>query len=67
MTVSQKWDKRVGQWHDHVNSAAAFGKVLDRILDLSQPQLSDVCVDLGAGTVKFRADRFWSWPSGHPR
>ena len=50
MTVSQKWDKRVGQWHDHVNSAAAFGKVLDRILDLSQPQPSDVCVDLGAGT-----------------
>ena len=24
VTVSQKWDKRVGQWHDHVNSAAAF-------------------------------------------
>jgi len=50
VTVSQKWDKRVGQWHDHVISAAAFGKVLDRILDLSQPQPSDVCVDLGAGT-----------------
>ena len=50
MTVSQKWDKRVGQWHDHVISAAAFGKVLDRILVLSQPQPSDVCVDLGAGT-----------------
>src|SRR5260370_686164 len=50
VTVSQKWDKRVGQWHDHVNSAAAFGKVLDRILVLSQPQPSDVCVDLGAGT-----------------
>jgi hypothetical protein len=32
VTVSQKWDKRVGQWHDHVTSAAAFGKVLDRIL-----------------------------------
>jgi protein-L-isoaspartate O-methyltransferase len=50
MTVSQKWDKRVAQWHDHVNSAAAFGKVLDRILVLSQPQPSDICVDLGAGT-----------------
>ena len=50
MTVSQKWDKRAGQWHDHVISAAAFGKVLDRILDLSQPQPSDACVDLGAGT-----------------
>ena len=50
MTVSQKWDKRVGQWHDHVISAAVFGKVLDRILDLSQPQPADVCVDLGAGT-----------------
>lgn len=50
MTVTQKWDKRVGQWHDHVTSAAAFGKVRDRILDLSQPRPSDVCVDLGAGT-----------------
>jgi len=50
MTVSQKWDKRVGQWHDHVTSAAAFGKVLDGIVALSQPRPSDVCVDLGAGT-----------------
>ena len=50
VTVGQKWDKRVGQWHDHVTSAAAFGKVLDRILVLSQPRPSDVCVDLGAGT-----------------
>ena len=50
VTVSQKWDKRVGQWHDHVTSAAAFGKVLDGILALSQPQPSDVCVDLGAGS-----------------
>jgi ubiquinone/menaquinone biosynthesis C-methylase UbiE len=50
VTVRQKWDKRVGQWHDHVTSAAAFGKVLEDILVLSRPQLSDVCVDLGAGT-----------------
>jgi Methylase involved in ubiquinone/menaquinone biosynthesis len=50
VTVSQKWDKRVGQWHDHVTSAAAFGKVLDGILVLSRPEPSDVCVDLGAGT-----------------
>ena len=50
VTVSQKWNKRVEQWHDHVTSAAAFRKVLDRILVLSQPQPSDVCVDLGAGT-----------------
>jgi hypothetical protein len=50
VTVSQKWDKRVGQWHDHVTSAAAFGKVRDGILVVSQPQPSDVCVDLGAGT-----------------
>jgi ubiquinone/menaquinone biosynthesis C-methylase UbiE len=50
VTVSQKWDKRVGQWHDHVTSAAAFGKVLDGILVLSRPKPSDVCVDLGAGS-----------------
>ena len=49
MTASQKRDKRVGQWHDHVTSAA-FGKVLDGIVVVSQPQASDVCVDLGAGT-----------------
>jgi ubiquinone/menaquinone biosynthesis C-methylase UbiE len=48
--VSQKWDKRVRQWHDHVTSAAAFGKVLDGILVVSQPRPSDVCVDLGAGS-----------------
>ena len=52
MTVSQKWDKRAGQWHDHVISAAAFGKVLDRILDLSQPQPSDACVDLSRHRVR---------------
>ena len=50
MTVSQKWDKRVGRWHDHVTSAKAFVKVLDRILVLPQPRRSDVCVDLGTGT-----------------
>jgi ubiquinone/menaquinone biosynthesis C-methylase UbiE len=50
VTVSQKWNKRVEQWHDHVTSAEAFRKVLDRILVLSQPRGSDVCVDLGAGT-----------------
>ena len=50
VTVSQKWDKRVGQWHDHVTSAGAFAKVLDGILVLSQPKPSDVCVDLGAGS-----------------
>jgi hypothetical protein len=41
MTVSQKWDKRVEQWHDHANSAVTFGKVLDRILVLSRPQPSE--------------------------
>ena len=37
VTVSQKWDKRVEQWHDHVTSAAAFGKVLDGILGPTDP------------------------------
>jgi hypothetical protein len=41
VTVSQKWDRRVGQWHDHVTSAAAFGKVLDRILVVSQPHYAN--------------------------
>jgi ubiquinone/menaquinone biosynthesis C-methylase UbiE len=50
VTVSRKWDKRVGPWHEHVTSAAAFEKVRERILAVSQPRRSDVCVDLGAGT-----------------
>ena len=50
VTASRKWDKRVGQWHEHVTSAAAFGKVRESILVMSQPRPSDVCVDLGAGT-----------------
>jgi ubiquinone/menaquinone biosynthesis C-methylase UbiE len=50
VTARQQWDKRVGPWHEHVTSAAAFEKVRDRILVLSQPRPSDVCVDLGAGT-----------------
>jgi ubiquinone/menaquinone biosynthesis C-methylase UbiE len=50
MAAGRVWDKRVGQWHEHVTSAAAFGKVLDRILALSEPRSGDACVDLGAGT-----------------
>jgi ubiquinone/menaquinone biosynthesis C-methylase UbiE len=50
VTASRKWDQRVVPWHEHVTSAEAFGTVRDRILVLSQPQPSDVCVDLGAGT-----------------
>jgi len=48
--LERQWDKRVQQWHSHVTSAAAFGKVLTRLLEISAPQPADVCVDLGAGT-----------------
>jgi ubiquinone/menaquinone biosynthesis C-methylase UbiE len=48
--LQRQWDKRVQQWHSHVTSAAAFGKVLTRLLEISAPQPTDVCVDLGAGT-----------------
>ena len=50
MSLQRKWDKRVEQWHSHVTSAPAFEKVLDRLLKVSSPQPTDVCVDLGAGT-----------------
>jgi ubiquinone/menaquinone biosynthesis C-methylase UbiE len=50
MTAGQIWDKRVRQWHSHVTSSEAFADVLSRILLVAQPQASDVCVDLGAGT-----------------
>ena len=48
--LERQWDKRVQQWHSHVTSAAAFEKVLTRLLEVSAPQPGDVCVDLGAGT-----------------
>jgi ubiquinone/menaquinone biosynthesis C-methylase UbiE len=50
LALERQWDKRVEQWHSHVTSAAAFEKVLDRLLDVASPQPTDDCVDLGAGT-----------------
>ena len=50
MALERQWDRRVEQWHSHVTSAAAFEKVLDRLLDVASPQPADNCVDLGAGT-----------------
>ena len=50
MALERKWDKRVEQWHSHVTSAAAFEKVLDRLIEVASPQPADACVDLGAGT-----------------
>lgn len=50
MSLVRKWDKRVDGWHAHVTSAVAFEKVLDRMLEVSRPQSTDACVDLGAGT-----------------
>ena len=49
-TLEQKWDRRVGKWHSHVTSAAAFSQVLDHLIRLSSPGPADACVDLGAGT-----------------
>jgi ubiquinone/menaquinone biosynthesis C-methylase UbiE len=49
-TLEQTWDRRVGKWHSHVTSAAAFAQVLDRLIDLSSPEPADACVDLGAGS-----------------
>ncbi len=48
--LERQWNKRVDGWHSHVTSAAAFEKVLARLLEVAQPRPSDVCVDLGAGT-----------------
>jgi ubiquinone/menaquinone biosynthesis C-methylase UbiE len=50
LTLEQKWDKRVHEWHSHVTSAAAFDKVLRRLIEVSSPRQGDSCVDLGAGT-----------------
>jgi len=50
LTLERKWDKRVNEWHSHVTSAAAFGKVLSGLIAVSSPQPADSCVDLGAGT-----------------
>jgi len=50
LPLERKWDKRVHEWHSHVTSAAAFEKVLSRLIAVSAPQPADSCVDLGAGT-----------------
>ena len=49
-TLEREWDRRVEKWHSHVTSAAAFGQVLDQLIDQSDPKPTDACVDLGAGT-----------------
>jgi len=50
LTLEREWDRRVGEWHSHVTSAAAFGQVLSQLIKLSSPKPTDACVDLGAGT-----------------
>ena len=50
LSLEEKWDRRVEEWHSHVTSAAAFGQVLDQLLRASAPKRTDACVDLGAGT-----------------
>jgi ubiquinone/menaquinone biosynthesis C-methylase UbiE len=50
LSLEQRWDRRVEEWHSHVTSAKAFGQVLDQLLGLSAPKPTDACVDLGAGT-----------------
>jgi ubiquinone/menaquinone biosynthesis C-methylase UbiE len=50
LTLERMWDRRVEQWHSHVTSAAAFEKVLSRLIQVASPKPSDACVDLGAGT-----------------
>ncbi len=50
LAIERKWDRRVGNWHSHVTSAAAFEKVLGQLIQLSSPKPTDACVDLGAGT-----------------
>jgi SAM-dependent methyltransferase len=50
LSLGQKWDRRVEEWHSHVTSAAAFGQVRDQLLRASAAKPTDACVDLGAGT-----------------
>jgi len=47
LSQEKAWNKRAGQWHSHVNSSAAFEKVLEPLLVVTEPQPDDVCVDLG--------------------
>lgn len=50
MSLARIWDKRVAGWHTHVTSAIGFDEVRDRLLAIADPKVTDVCVDLGAGT-----------------
>ncbi len=50
VTLERTWDRRVGNWHSHVTSVAAFGQVLGCLMRQAAPKPADTCVDLGAGT-----------------
>ncbi|HEY3700666.1 MAG TPA: class I SAM-dependent methyltransferase, partial [Acidimicrobiales bacterium] len=48
--LQRAWGSRVGSWDHHVQSSAAFGAVLDAVVERAEPQANDRVVDLGAGT-----------------
>jgi ubiquinone/menaquinone biosynthesis C-methylase UbiE len=48
--LQRAWGSRVGSWDHHVQSSAAFGAVLDAVVERAEPQANDRVIDLGAGT-----------------
>ncbi len=48
--LQSSWDARVDSWSEQVESSAAFARVRDVVLERADPQLTDRCVDLGAGS-----------------
>ena len=48
--LQSSWDDRVDSWSEQVEASAAFARVLVALLEHANPQRTDRCVDLGAGT-----------------
>lgn len=48
--LQSAWDSRVDSWSEQVEASAAFARVLEVVLQRADPQPTDRCVDLGAGS-----------------
>lgn len=44
------WNRRVDSWHHQVSTSDGFGSLRDVVIERAQPESTDRCVDLGAGT-----------------
>jgi ubiquinone/menaquinone biosynthesis C-methylase UbiE len=48
--LERTWDGRVNSWHHHVTDSPKHEAARGEVFRIAQPQLTDECADLGAGT-----------------